>query len=123
MGVYFRQESIVFDFRERAFVGVVTLILKGPRPLFCPKPLKIAISIAFIQRKQNKILFVEYNCRIWYFICLRSYGNNFMKFDYIDWKILTFKVGKKISFEAISYDFDQYLEKYFALDFHSLKNC
>jgi len=41
-----------------------------------------------------------------------------MKFDRIDWKISTFKVGKKINFEhwpAIADDFDHHLWKKFAL--------
>jgi len=48
-----------------------------------------------------------------------------MKFDYIDWKILAFKVGKKKRFfehyPTISDDFDFHLWKHFALQALNLK--
>jgi len=45
-------------------------------------------------KKTNKS-FLESNHEILYLTCLKSCGTNFMKFDYIDWKIWAFKVGKK----------------------------
>jgi len=75
-------------------------------------------------RKQNNKLFLEYNHKILYFICLRSRGKNFMKFDRIDWKILAFKVGKKSLFEhwhTISDDFDHHLWNFFVLWIFNLK--
>jgi len=47
-----------------------------------------------------------------YFNCLGSWGKKFMKFGGKDWKKITFKVGKKRSFEhqpTILEDFDHHL--------------
>jgi len=71
------------------------LTLKGPRPFFYQKPLKIAISIV-ITKKTIKTLVLESNHMILYFTYLRSHSKNCMKFDLANWKILTFKVGKKV---------------------------
>jgi len=48
---------------------------------FCQKSLKITIFAMFIQ-ENKKIIFEESNHTIFYFTCLRSWGKNFMKFDY-----------------------------------------
>jgi len=71
-----------------------TLAPKGPRPFFYQNPLKTAISVVFIQEKEKKTIFSEYNHKILYFICMKSCGKFFMKFGRTDWKILAFKIGK-----------------------------
>jgi len=65
-----------------------------PRPFLCQKPLKIANSAAFTQKKRKIYIYLESNHRILYFTCLKSCGKNFMNFDSTDWKIIAFKVGK-----------------------------
>jgi len=65
---------------------------KGPN-LFSPKTLKIAISIPKSQNLQL-FLFCTSNYRILYLTRMRMHGENFRNFDYIDCKILAFKVKK-----------------------------
>jgi len=71
------------------------LTSKGPRSPFSQKPLKIAISAAFIQQKKKK-LFLESNRRILYMTFLGSCGKNFMNFDRTDWKIFALKLEKQV---------------------------
>ena len=75
---------------------------KVPRACFCnKKTLKTAISIAFVQENNKKTFFLESNCRILYFTCLKSCAKNFIKFDHIDWKILASKVEQNFFFKKM----------------------
>jgi len=76
--------------------------------------------------KREKYIFIESNCRILYFTCLRSYGKNFMRFDCTDWKILAFKVGKNV-FLMLACNFrwlwHPFVEFFCTTNFELKKNC
>jgi len=102
--------------KENPTTNKIVLFPKCPRPFFCQKPLKIASSVAFTQKKR-KIYFLEYNHRILYFTCLKSCGKNFMKFDHTDWKIIAFKVGN-ICFFFVGLQFQITLTAIFGIFLH-----
>jgi len=63
-----------------------------------------------LHSSKKKKLFKEYNHNILYLFCLKSCGKIFMKFDYIDWKILVFKVGKKRVLNFIKFVLKNWVE-------------
>jgi len=68
------------------------LSLHNPKTINLSKNHSKLIFLLCLPKKIRKIhSFLESHCRILYFTCLKSYGKNFMKFDYIDWKIIAFK--------------------------------
>jgi len=71
---------------------------KGPRPFFCEKTLKTAISTTK-NKKNLKFFFCTSNHRILHLPSMRMCGKNFRNFDHIDCKISIFKV-KKMSFST-----------------------
>jgi len=104
---------LVFSCKGLCFLNVYPL--KSPCHFFLTKTTENYQFCCIHLRNFKKL---ESNCRMLYFICLKAFGNGkkLIKFDHTNWKILAFKVRKKIEYwPTISDDFDCHLWKIFAL--------
>jgi len=81
-----------------------TLTPKGPRPFFCQKTLKTAISIAK-SKKIQKCFLCTFNRRILHLTSIKTCEFCFRIFDHTDCKISAFKVKKQVFQHIAGLDF------------------